>query len=92
MTKAKIIYEEREILIAKYCHPKSDDHLEYNAHIKIKDSGKNPTLSGTTGLISEQGIVRMGRVPEKDRILVDVAHGAGLRKTHKILQLISAKV
>ena len=42
MKKAKIIYEEKSILTAKYYHPKSDDYLEYNSTIKIKDSGKNP--------------------------------------------------
>ena len=42
MKKAKIIYEEKSILTAKYYHPQSDDYLEYNATIKIKDSGKNP--------------------------------------------------
>lgn len=42
MTKAKIIYEEKTILTAKYSHPKSDDYLEYCTLLTIKDSGKNP--------------------------------------------------
>jgi len=42
MKKAKVIYEEKSILTAKYYHPKSDDYLEYISNIKIKDSGKNP--------------------------------------------------
>ena len=42
MKKANIIYEEKRILTAKYCHPKSDDYLDYISIIKIKDSGKNP--------------------------------------------------
>lgn len=42
MKKAKVIYEEKCILIAKYYHPKSNDYLEYDTKIKIKDSGKNP--------------------------------------------------
>jgi hypothetical protein len=42
MKKAKIIYEEKRILTAKYFHPQSDDYLNYISIIKIKDSGKNP--------------------------------------------------
>lgn len=42
MKKAKLLYEEKSILMAKYYHPKSDDYLEYISIIKIKDSGKNP--------------------------------------------------
>jgi len=42
MKKTSIIYEEKRILTAKYYHPKSDDHLDYVATIRIKDSGKNP--------------------------------------------------
>ena len=42
MKRAKVIYEERGILTAKYHHLKSDDFLEYISIIKIKDSGKNP--------------------------------------------------
>ena len=42
MKKASIIYEEKRILTAKYCHPKSDDYLEYISITRIKDSGKNP--------------------------------------------------
>jgi hypothetical protein len=42
MKRAKIIYEEKSILTAKYNHPNSDDYLDYISIIKIKDSGKNP--------------------------------------------------
>ncbi len=42
MKKASIIYEEERILTAKYCHPKSDDFLDYLSIIRIKNSGKNP--------------------------------------------------
>ena len=42
MKKAKIIYEEKSILTAKYYYPQSDDYLEYISTVKIKDSGKNP--------------------------------------------------
>ena len=42
MKKAKVIYEEKSILTAKYHHPKSEDYLDYISIIKIKDSGKNP--------------------------------------------------
>ena len=42
MKRAKIIYEEKRILTAKYYHPKSGDYLHYISIIKIKDSGKNP--------------------------------------------------
>ncbi len=41
MKRAKVIYEEKSILTAKYHHPKSDDYLDYISIIKIKDSGKN---------------------------------------------------
>ncbi len=42
MKRSKVIYEEKSILTAKYHHPKSDDYLDYNYIIKIKDSGKHP--------------------------------------------------
>jgi hypothetical protein len=42
MKRAKIIYEEKSVLTAKYYHPKSDDYLNYISIIRIKDSGKNP--------------------------------------------------
>lgn len=42
MKRAKVIYEEKSILTAKYHHAKSDDYLDYISIIKIKDSGKNP--------------------------------------------------
>ncbi len=42
MAKAKIIYNEKVILTVKYSHPKSDDYLEYDTLLTIKDSGKNP--------------------------------------------------
>jgi hypothetical protein len=59
MKKAKIIYEEKSILTAKYYHPKSDDYLEYNATIKIKDSGKNPIEMGLEfdGILPYVGIM-----------------------------------
>ena len=41
MKRAKVIYEEKGILTAKFHHPKSDDFLEYISIIKIKVSGKN---------------------------------------------------
>jgi len=42
MMKTKIKHEEESILVAKFNHPKSDDYLDYIAHIVIKDSGKIP--------------------------------------------------
>ena len=42
MAKAKIIYEEKAELTAKYSHPKSDDHLEYDTLLTIRDLEKNP--------------------------------------------------
>jgi len=42
MKKASIVYEEKRILTARYCHPKSEDYLDYISIIRIKDSGKNP--------------------------------------------------
>lgn len=48
MTKAKIVYEEESVLIAKYCHPKSGDYLDYKTKIVIKDSGKTPVQMNLT--------------------------------------------
>lgn len=42
MKKTSVIYEEKQILTAKYYHPKSDDFLEYKSTIRIKESGKTP--------------------------------------------------
>lgn len=42
MKKASVIYEESRVLTAKFYHPKSDDYLDYNLTMRIKDSGKNP--------------------------------------------------
>ena len=42
MNKSSIIYEEKRALTAKYCHPKSDDFLDYLSIIRIKSSDKNP--------------------------------------------------
>ncbi len=42
MKKAIIIYEEKRVLTAKYCHPKSDDYLDYLSTIRIKSYGNNP--------------------------------------------------
>jgi hypothetical protein len=39
---ASVIYQEKFVLTAKYCHPKSDDYLDYLSTITIKNSGKNP--------------------------------------------------
>ncbi len=48
MKKAKIVYEEESVLIAKYYHPKSDDYLDYRTKIVIKDSGKTPIQMNLT--------------------------------------------
>ena len=48
MKKAKIVYEEEFVLIAKYYHPKSDDYLEYRTKIVIKGSGKTPIQMNLT--------------------------------------------
>lgn len=50
--KTRIIYEEESVLVAKYCHPKSNDFLDYRTRIVIKDSGNTPiqmelTFDGT---------------------------------------------
>ena len=42
MAKAKIIYEDRPVVFAKYRHPQSDDAVNYQSTIQIKDSGKQP--------------------------------------------------
>mgnify|MGYP006883103560 CR=1 FL=1 len=42
MARAKIIYEENPRIYTKYNHPQSDDYLEYQSKIRIKDSGKEP--------------------------------------------------
>ena len=42
MAKAKIIYEDRPVVFAKYHHPRSDDAVNYQSTIQIKDSGKQP--------------------------------------------------
>ena len=41
MKKAKIIYQEENILTIKYYKPKFYEYMEYDTTIKIKDSGKN---------------------------------------------------
>lgn len=42
MKQPTIIYEDNWSLAVKFYHPKSDDYLNYNAMIRINDSGKNP--------------------------------------------------
>ena len=42
MAKAEIIYTEKSFLYAKYDHPGSQDYLEYESIIEIKDAGKEP--------------------------------------------------
>lgn len=42
MKKQEIIFTEKDTLVVKYCHPKSDDYLSYKTTITIKESGKNP--------------------------------------------------
>ena len=44
MTKSKILYRDKVNIYAKYYHPGSDDFLEYDASIQIKDSGKQPII------------------------------------------------
>lgn len=52
MKIAKIIYEEKNTLTVQYYKQMSNECLEYNTNIKIKDSGENPieislSFSGT---------------------------------------------
>jgi len=42
MKKSTIIYEEKTVLTAKFYHPKSDDYLNYDSTIIIKDAVKTP--------------------------------------------------
>jgi len=42
MAKSNLIYEDRPIVYAKYYHPKSDDFLEYESLIQIRDMGQKP--------------------------------------------------
>jgi len=42
MKKAKILYEEKTELSAKHHHPRSEDYLNYESTIRIKDRGKQP--------------------------------------------------
>ena len=42
MAKSRIIYSEVVNLIADFYHPKSDEWVEYQGNIKIKESGKQP--------------------------------------------------
>ena len=44
MTRAKIIYQDKPDIFAKYYHPQSDDFLEYKSTLQIKDSGKQPIV------------------------------------------------
>jgi len=42
MAKSNLIYEDRPEVFAKYYHPQSDEFLEYESIIQIKDMGKQP--------------------------------------------------
>lgn len=42
MKKAQILFTDEDTLIAKYCHPKSNEYLHYNSKITINSSGKMP--------------------------------------------------
>ncbi len=42
MAKSIIIYSEVVNLIADFSHPPSDEWVEYQGNIKIKESGKQP--------------------------------------------------
>lgn len=42
MPKPNILYKEQSIVQAKHYHHQSDDWLEYQSNIQIKDSGKQP--------------------------------------------------
>ena len=42
MARPKVIYDEKSELIAKFAHPKAKEYLNYDARIRIKDSGKAP--------------------------------------------------
>jgi hypothetical protein len=42
MKRSQIIYEEKSELIAKFSHPRAKEYLNYDARIRIKDSGKTP--------------------------------------------------
>jgi hypothetical protein len=65
MKRAKVIYEEKSILTAKFHHPKSDDYLDYISIIKIKDSGKNPIEM----VVKFDGILPfIGIMPPKEHI------------------------
>ncbi len=44
MGRSKTIYQEKSCIYAKYCHPKSDEFLEYDTTLQIKDSGKQPIV------------------------------------------------
>ena len=44
MGRSKIIYQEKSRIYAKYYYPKSDEFLEYDTTLQIKDSGKQPVV------------------------------------------------
>jgi hypothetical protein len=44
MARSKIVYKEQSEVYAKYCHPQSDDFLEYKSTLLIKDMGKQPII------------------------------------------------
>jgi hypothetical protein len=44
MTKTKVIYSDVANLIAYFSHPQSDEWIEYEGKIIIKDLGKQPVI------------------------------------------------
>ncbi len=42
MPRSSVSYEEKSEIVAKYNHRKASEYLHYDAHIKIKNSGKTP--------------------------------------------------
>lgn len=42
MAKSNLIYEDQPEVYAKYYHPQSDEFLEYESIIQIRDRGKQP--------------------------------------------------
>jgi hypothetical protein len=41
-TKSQLLYKEKGEIVVKYCHPKSNDYLNYDSVITIKSGGKLP--------------------------------------------------
>lgn len=42
MKKTSTIYEEKSIIVVKYNHSRCREYLQYDASVKIKNSGKLP--------------------------------------------------